>query len=195
MFNQFGQEKYIFFYGGDDQDKTWTNFPTEAEKVKIAVKSSVSISIELVAVEKKDLDIFWKNIVNFLFFIKSHNDAEIRPDTKKILKLRSYKEKGWVVLCKGTRLVFSGYGPTVVNAMKVMNQLQLENWRQQVKTDSKFLKVFEKYYDEQPANKNICLDFDMPKNDGLIADGMKCPDCPKTMEMYLRFKCCHLNHG
>ncbi|KAK7831021.1 hypothetical protein CFP56_027763 [Quercus suber] len=91
-------------------------------------------------------------------------------------------EKGWVVLCKGTRLVFSGYGPTV---LKVMKQL-LEA------ADSEFLKVFEKCHDEERAkNKNICLDFDMPKNDGLIADGMKFSDCSKTMEMDFRFKCCH----
>nr|POF20174.1 protein sieve element occlusion b [Quercus suber] len=184
----FTEKKYIFFYGGD-QDETRTKFPAEANKVKIdSVITSAGISIELVPVEKEDSDIFWKIIANYLFFTKSHNDTEIRPDeTKKILKLRSYKEKGWVVLCKGTRLVFSGYGPTVLNVMK-----QFDPWKQQVKTDSEFLEVFEKRYDEELAkNKKNCLDFDMPKNDGLIADGMKCPDCPKTMEMYFRFKCCH----
>lgn len=97
LFNQFREEKYIFFYGGD-QDETWTKFPAEAKNVK---NDSV-ISIELFPVEKKDLDIFWKNIANYLFFTKSNNHTEIRPETKKILKLRSYKEKGLVVLCKGT---------------------------------------------------------------------------------------------
>jgi len=99
-------------------------------------------------------------------------------------KVENRNPQGWVVLCKGTRLVFSGYGPTVLKVMK-----QFDDWKQQVKTDSEFLKVFEKCYDEELAkNKNICLDFDMPKNVGLIEDGMKCPDCSKTMEMYFRFK-------
>lgn len=46
--------------------------------------------------------------------------------TKEIQKLLSYRnDKGWVVLCKGARLVFSGYGTTVLTIFQKFDEWKL----------------------------------------------------------------------
>nr|POE90714.1 protein sieve element occlusion b [Quercus suber] len=187
-------QKFIFIYGGNDE--SWSKeFHEKATKVKN--ESSARTSIELFCVGKDgkgkdELDNFWKLIANFLF-AKFHKDTELDSGTKECLKLPSYRneiEKRWVVLCKGSKLVFSGFGTTV---LKVLGQF--DEWKQ-FRGDTEFVKHLVIRYDKKLREDGIFRNFEIPKNDGLITDGIKCLDCSKTMDTKcFRLKCCcHQNH-
>ena len=199
LFNQINDGKYTFFYGGTDE--SWiTQFREKAQKMKNdSVKTNGSmISIELFGVGKDgkgkdDLDIFWKNINN-LFFFKSQKDIELDKKMKEIQKLLSYKkEKGWVVLCKGSRLVFSGYGTTVVTVLE-----KFDEWKQELhnSTTAEFEVILEENYKIIKKTDFHCCDFTIKTNAGWVPGSLKCPDpdCSKIMETYVNFKCCHEGH-
>uniref|UniRef100_A0A7N2LMS1 Sieve element occlusion C-terminal domain-containing protein n=1 Tax=Quercus lobata TaxID=97700 RepID=A0A7N2LMS1_QUELO len=119
--------------------------------------------------------------------------TELDPMTKEIQKLLSYKnEKGWVVLCEAARLVFSGYGTTVLTVLK-----NFDEWRQCLKDSvSDFETYLEEHYNEQLFKDGFpCRVIDIPRSDGLIPDYRKCPDCSKIMETSFRFKCCDHNQN
>lgn len=194
LFNQIKDQKCIFIYGGNDE--SWSKeFHEKATKVKN--ESSARTSIELFCVGKDgkgkdELDNFWKLITNFLF-AKFHKDTELDSGTKECLKLLSYRneiEKRWVVLCKGSKLVFSGFGTTV---LKVLGQF--DEWKQ-FRGYTEFVKHLVTRYDKKLREDGIFRSFVIPKNDGLITDGIKCLDCSKTMDSKcFRLKCCcHKSH-
>nr|XP_023885915.1 protein SIEVE ELEMENT OCCLUSION B-like [Quercus suber]POE69022.1 protein sieve element occlusion b [Quercus suber] len=184
--------KHIFFYGG--KDSTWVNeFRKEATGFANDAVKGARISLFNVGKDSGSLERFWKLIDNF-FLYKSQMVTELDPMTKEIQKLLSYKnEKGWVVLCKGARLVFSGYGTTVLTVLK-----NFDEWRQCLYDSvSDFEVCLEEHYNEQLFEDGFpCRVIDIPKSDGLIPDYRKCPDCSKIMETSFRFKCCnHNQHG
>ncbi|XP_030972578.1 protein SIEVE ELEMENT OCCLUSION B-like [Quercus lobata] len=184
------EEKHIFFYGG--KDSTWIKeFCKEATGLANDDVKGARISLFNVGKDSGIQRRFWKLIDNF-FLYKSHMVTDVDTVTKEIQKLLSYKnEKGWVVLCKGARLVFSGYGSTVLTVLK-----NFDEWKQCLKESAfSFEACLEKYYNEQLRKDGLpCRDFDIPKIDGLlIPDCRKCPDCSEIMEMSIRFKCCHQN--
>ncbi|XP_065622610.1 protein SIEVE ELEMENT OCCLUSION B-like [Quercus suber] len=186
------EEKHIFFYGG--KDSTWIKeFCKEATGLANDDVKGARISLFNVGKDSGIQRRFWKLIDNF-FLYKSHMVTEVDTVTKEIQKLLSYKnEKGWVVLCKGARLVFSGYGTTVLTVLK-----NFDEWKQCLNESAFSFEVcLEKYYNEQLRKDGLpCRDFDIPKIDGLlIPDCRKCPDCSEIMEMSIRFRCCHNNQS
>lgn len=194
LFNQIKEGKYIFFFGGTD-DQWITQFRKKAQEMEndSVITSGARISIKSFGVGqngkgKDDLDIFW-NKINDLFF-----HTKLDTQKKEIQDLLSYKDdKGWVVLCKGSRLVFSGYGTTVVTVLETFNE-----WKQELQTSTttEFEVILKKKYKEIEKTDFPCCDFTIKTNDGWVLESLKCPDpdCPKIMEMYVRFKCCHEGH-
>lgn len=190
------EEKYIFLYGGEE---TWIKkFQDEATKVKNDPDiSSAEISIELFDVGKacKAIDylgIFLKNL-NKLFFSKSQKETELDTKTKEIQMLLSYMNdgKGWVVLCKGHKLVFSGNGTKVVMALE-----SFKEWKQGLRKSTAFELLLNQRYNEiklpVPAT---CCEFTAQTNAGWVhVDCAKCPECSQIMEMIISFKCCHKGH-
>ncbi|KAL4625436.1 hypothetical protein ACB092_05G025800 [Castanea dentata] len=188
------EEKYIFLYGGEE---TWIKkFQEEATKVKNDPDiSSEEISIELFDVGKacKAIDylgIFLKNL-NKLFFSKSQKETELDTKTKEIQMLLSYMNdgEGWVVLCKGHKLVFSGNGTKVVMALKSFN-----DWKQGLHKSTEIQVLLKQRYNEVilPAT---CFKFTAKTNSGWVhGDCAKCPECSQIMEMIINFKCCHKGH-
>ncbi|KAK7837031.1 protein sieve element occlusion b [Quercus suber] len=174
------EKKHIFFYGG--KDSTWIKeFCKEATGLANDDVKGARISLFNVGKDSGIQRRFWKLIDNF-FLYKSHMVTEV--DTN---------EKGWVVLCKGARLVFSGYGTTVLTVLK-----NFDEWRQCLYDSvSDFEVCLEEHYNEQLFEDGFpCRVIDIPKSDGLIPDYRKCPDCSKIMETSFRFKCCnHNQHG
>uniref|UniRef100_A0A7N2LMX5 Sieve element occlusion C-terminal domain-containing protein n=1 Tax=Quercus lobata TaxID=97700 RepID=A0A7N2LMX5_QUELO len=142
-------------------------------------------------------DKLWPSLIAIFFvvlFAKFHKDTELDSGTKECLKLLSYRneiEKRWVVLCKGSKLMFSGFGTTV---LKVLGQF--DEWKQ-FRGDAEFVKHLVTRYDKKLREDGIFRNFETPKNDGLITDYIKCLDCSKTMDTTcFRLKCCcHQNHG
>ena len=199
LFIQIKQEKYIFYYGGKNND--WIQQFTEkaTNLANDPVIKGASISIELFCVGKNSkgeddhsiLGRFWNVIDNF-FFSKSHKETESDTHnkvTQEIQKLLSYKtQNGWAVLCKGSKLVFSGHGTIVLKVLE-----QFDQWKQFVQQKIAFEICFKKRHDEILEVGHPCRHFAVPKNDGTIPESIKCPDCHRVMEMYIEFKCYHID--
>ena len=188
MFNQINEGKYIFFYGGEDE---WiTKFHLEATRVK----KYFVIELFGVANDDKgqdDLGIFWKNIENFYSY-SSQKVTELETKTKEIQKLLSYRnDKGWVILCKGARLVFSGYGTTVLTIFK-----KFDEWKQQIQQGSVFEECLLIQYNNinTDEGKPLCREFQVPTSAGHLTHSEKCADCSEIMEMYIKFQCGHKQH-
>ncbi|XP_075665068.1 protein SIEVE ELEMENT OCCLUSION B-like [Castanea sativa] len=185
--------KYIFFYGGEDE---WiAQFHQEATRVKKDLAmGGRRIFIELLGVGKDgkgkdDLGIFWKKIQN-LYPYNSQKVTELETRTKEIQKLLSYRnDKGWVVLCKGARLVFSGYGTTVLTIFRKFDEWKLLIIQQ----GSVFEECLLTQYNNDKG-KPPCREFQVPTSAGHLTHSEKCADCSEIMEIYIRFRCCHKHH-
>ena len=192
MFNQIKERKYIFFYGGEDK---WI---AQFLQVATGVKKDLgmgggNIFIELFGVGKDgkgkdDLGIFWKNIENFYSY-NSQKVTELETKTKEIQKLLSYRNEGWVVLCKGARLVFSGYGTTVLTIFQ-----KFDEWKLLIQQGSVFEECLLTQYNNDKG-KPPCREFQVPTSAGHPTHSEKCADCSEIMEMYIRFRCCHKHHS
>jgi hypothetical protein len=126
LFNQIKGEKFIFFYGGKDNE--WVQqFTKRAKALAIdPVIKEARISIELLCVGKGSkgeddhsiLGHFWNRIDSF-FFSKAHKKTEEDAVTHEINKLLSYKNgSGWVVLCKGSIVVARGHGASILKVLE-----------------------------------------------------------------------------
>ena len=125
-------KKYIFFYGGDD-----TQWIKQFEEKASALKKVIN-SVELFRVKNgsEGEDIlwkFWNRIESFFLgwnniksFLLSEADMETGSFTvmSTILKLLSCKSEstGWVLLCKGSKLVDSGHGTIILNVLQKFDQ-------------------------------------------------------------------------
>ncbi|KAG2728071.1 hypothetical protein I3760_01G188200 [Carya illinoinensis] len=191
------EEKYIFFYGGKDE---WIQqFITAANTLANdpVIKQEAKISIELLLVGKgsegEDTHClipgrFWTGIES-MFISATQRKTKADDVTPEILKLLSCKNEstGWAVLSKGSSVVFSGRGTTILQAME-----EFDKWKEDVQGKG-FELAFKDYHNGlvlHPSQK-LCCFIDIPKGSGKIPENMKCPDCLRDMEAYIRFKCCH----
>ncbi|PON53339.1 Sieve element occlusion [Trema orientale] len=187
------EEKYIFFYGGKDND--WIQQFTKKATALLndPIIKEAKISIELFCVGKTPkggedlvkLGRFWTSIES-LFFTKVHKIVD--PVTQEIQKLLSYKnESGWAVLSKGSTVVVAGHGLTI---MKVVEEF--EKWKEIVKKKG-FEVVFKEYHSEAIQSVRHCCRFDIPSVAGKVPETMNCPECPRNMEAFTSYKCCHID--
>ncbi|KAG6732719.1 protein SIEVE ELEMENT OCCLUSION B-like [Carya illinoinensis] len=187
-------DKYIFFYGGKDNE--WIQQFTRKATVLAndpALKEA-GISIELVLIGKNEkgqddvgiLGRFWDKMESF-FFSKTEKKTEPDTVTKEIQKLLSYKnESGWVVLSKGSKVIFTGHGTTI---LKVVDEA--EKWKGYVR-EIGYEIIFKQYHDKVIEVNRPCSRVDIPVGVGKIPEHMHCPHCPRVMETYISFKCCHV---
>ncbi|KAG2728093.1 hypothetical protein I3760_01G188900 [Carya illinoinensis] len=188
-------DKYIFFYGGKDNE--WIQQFTKKATILAndpALKEA-GISIESVHIGKNEkgqhdvgiLDRFWDKMESF-FFINTEKKTEPDSVTKEIHKILSYKnESGWVVLSKGSKVIFTGHGTTI---LKVVDEA--EKWKGYVR-EIGFEIIFKQYHDKVIEVNRPCSRVDIPVGVGKIPEHMHCPDCPRVMETYISFKCCHVD--
>ncbi|KAL5542127.1 hypothetical protein UlMin_009837 [Ulmus minor] len=189
----FKEEKYIFFYGGKDND--WIQ---QFNKKATALASDpflkdLKINIELVCVGKTAkggedhglLGKFW-DAVEGLFFTKAHKQVD--PITQEIQKLLSYKnESGWAVLTKGSTVVTTGHGFTFLRVFE-----EFDKWKEVVK-EKGFEFTFKEYHTKITRTVRHCSRLDVPTVAGKIPEVMHCPECPRHMEMFISYKCCHID--
>lgn len=191
MFEQIKEEKYIFFYGGKDND--WIQqFTKKATTIaNDPFIKELKINIELFCVGKspkggEDLGIlgrFWNGIES-LFFTNVNKQTD--TVTKEVQKLLSYKnEGGWAVLTKGSTVVVSGHGFTI---LKVLDDF--DTWKNFIK-EKGFEFSFKAYYEKVIQTMRHCCRLDIPSVAGKVPETMKCPECPRTMETFVSYKCCH----
>lgn len=193
--NQIQEEKYIFFYGGKDNEWIQQFTKKATALANDPVIKGARISIELFCVGKgskgeDDIGIlghFWNCIESF-FFSRTHKKTDSDPLTQEIQKLLSYKnESGWIVLSKGSRVVATGHGTTI---MKVLDEF--EKWKGYAREIGVEI-CFKEYHDKLIEMDRPCCRFDVPITAGKIPEHMKCPHCPRVMETFISFKCCHLD--
>ncbi|KAF4365764.1 hypothetical protein F8388_003433 [Cannabis sativa] len=188
------KEKYTFIYGGKDNDfiQTFTKKVTALQNDPFI--KSANINIELFCVGKTAkggedhgiLTKFWEGIES-LFFTKNHKDTD--PVTKEIQKLLSYKnETAWAILAKGSAVVTSGHGSTVLKVVEDIDQL-----KEVIKVKGSFEVAFTEVHTTVTQTVRHCIRLDVPTVAGKVPDSMNCPDCRRAMETYLSYKCCHID--
>ncbi|XP_028782760.1 protein SIEVE ELEMENT OCCLUSION B [Neltuma alba] len=183
----FKEEKYIFFYGGHDKDwvQQFTKYATAM--ANDALLKEKKISIEIFHVEKEDKNIFsrfWSGIES-LFVTKVHK-TEDDDVTKEVQKMLSYKnETGWALLSKGSEVILTGHGTTVLKTVA-----EYEKWKELVKSKG-FEGSFRDYHEKAVRLLHRCSHLEIPNVAGKLPERIRCPECPKTMEIFITYKCCH----
>ncbi|KAF7837532.1 protein SIEVE ELEMENT OCCLUSION B-like [Senna tora] len=180
------EEKYIFFYGGKEKEwiQQFTKYATAL--ANDAVIKEAKISIELFCVEKEDKNLlsrFWSGIES-LFVTKVHKTVD--AVTQEVQKMLSYKnETGWALVSKGSSVILSGHGTTILKTVA-----EFEKWKEIV-IKRGFEVSFKEYHDRIVRTTHRCSHLEIPNVAGKLPDTIKCPDCPKTMEIFISYKCCH----
>ncbi|KAL6192162.1 hypothetical protein ACLB2K_038549 [Fragaria x ananassa] len=185
--------KYIFFYGGKDNEWIQQFTKKATALANDPILKEAKIHIELVCVGKGSkgeddhgiLGRFWTGIES-LFLTKVHKHVD--PIGQEIQKLVSYKnESGWVLLTKGSTLLVTGHG---ISVLKVVEDF--EKWREHVK-EKGFEFCFKAYYGKVIQAGRPCCRLDIPGSTGKVPESMKCPDCHRSMETFISYKCCHID--
>ncbi|XP_050239507.1 protein SIEVE ELEMENT OCCLUSION B-like isoform X1 [Quercus robur] len=193
--NWIKQEKYIFFYGGKDNEWIQQFNKKAATLANDPVMKDTKISIELFCVGKGNkgedepniLGHFWNRVESF-FFSKTHKKTEQDIVTQEIQKLLSYKtESGWAVLSKGSRLVVSGNGTTMLKVLEEFGK------KKELVREVGFEICFKDHYEKIIQTGRHCCRVDIPMNAGKYPEHIKCPECPRIMETYISYKCCHID--
>ncbi|XP_062168361.1 protein SIEVE ELEMENT OCCLUSION B-like [Alnus glutinosa] len=193
--NWIKDQKYIFFYGGKDNEWIQQFTKRATALANDATIKEARISIELVSVGKGSkgedhlgiLGKFWTGIES-LFISKTHRKTDADSVTLEIQKLLSYKnESGWAVLSKGSNVVLSGHGTTILKVVE-----EFDKWKEFVR-EKGFEFTFKEYHNKVLHTAHICCRIDIPNTSGRIPENMKCPNCPRIMETYISFKCCHID--
>ena len=187
-------QKHIFFYGGEDT-KWIEQFEEKVSAIQKKDRSIVWFHMKNGSEGEDILWKFWNRIESFFLswnYIKSFLLSEANMKTgsstvmSTILKLLSCKSEstGWVLLCKGSKLVDSVNGKIILNVLQ-----NFERWKPTPTADfeSSFLN-----YHRQNVNddKHVCCHIDILEDAAKITEPVKCPFCPRRMKMCSRFYCC-----
>jgi hypothetical protein len=206
--HQIKEGKYIFLYGGDDDEwaRKFTNtaravaqaarIPLEMVYVgKSSKREKIRRVIATITVEK--LSFVWQDLTMIWFFwtrLESMLYSKIQlgrlddhdPMMQEIKKLLSYdREGGWAVLSKGSNIVANGHRTTVLQTL-----LEYDMWKDQVPVKG-FDLAFQDHQGRIHDISRPCCRFDFPMTTGRIPETMKCPECNRTMEKFSTFLCCH----
>ncbi|XP_020222813.1 protein SIEVE ELEMENT OCCLUSION B isoform X2 [Cajanus cajan] len=183
------EQKYILIYGGNDKEwvQQFTKYAT-AFVNDVALKEA-NIHIELFCVEKEDksfLRRFWSGIES-LFVTKAHNTVD--AVTQEVQKMLSYKnESGWVVLCKGSSVVECGHGTTILKTVA-----EFEKWKEVVLKKG-FESSFKEHHERIVRTTHRCTHLEIANIAGKLPETIKCPECGRTMEIFISYKCCHTDN-
>lgn len=112
-------------YGGNDEKWTgrFTKYATDLKNEPILKKAKISIELFYVDEDRSLLGRFWSGIES-LFVQQSYTTIETVPS--EIQNMISHKnEGGWVLFIRGSALVMSGYGPTILKTVA-----EFERWKE-----------------------------------------------------------------
>ncbi|KAM0988720.1 hypothetical protein ACFX13_012866 [Malus domestica] len=187
------EDKYIFFYGGKDNGwiQEFTKKATALANDPIFKEAKIHIELFCVGKGSKGEDDhgilgkFWTGIES-LFFTKVHRPAD--QVGQEVQKLLSYKnESGWAVLSKGHSVVLTGHGVSILRVVE-----DFDKWKDHVK-ERGFEFCFKSYHERVRTVSRPCCRLDIPGSTGKVPDTMKCPDCHRSMETFISYKCCHID--
>ena len=133
--------------------------------------------------DKSFLSRFWSGIES-LFVTKAHKTVD--AVTQEVQKMLSYKnETGWALLSKGSSVVVSGHGTTILKAVE-----EFEKWKEVV-VKKGFEFSFKEYHERIVRTTHRCSHLEIPNVAGKLPETIKCPECPNPMEIFISYKCCH----
>ncbi|MED6193732.1 hypothetical protein PIB30_022194 [Stylosanthes scabra] len=180
------EEKYIMFYGGKDKEWIQEFSRSAASLANETMIKELKISIELFCVEKENRNVFkrfWKKVES-LFVTKAHKAEDAVK--KEVQRLLCYKDEiGWALLSKGSSVVVSGHGSTMLKAVT-----EFERWKEVV-VKKGFELSFKEYHERVASETHRCAQFEIPDVAGKLPEAMNCPDCPRVMDIFITYKCCH----
>ncbi|XVE67803.1 hypothetical protein DITRI_Ditri09bG0017800 [Diplodiscus trichospermus] len=207
ILNWIKEDKYIFFYGGDDVE--WVRrFAKEARKVATADKIPLEIvyvgksserekvnkARKIISKEKlgdvlqdQAMVWFWNRLESLLFSkIQLGRADDDDPIVQQIKKLLSYdRGVGWAVLSIGSNIVVNAHSTTVLHAL-----VHFEEWKVNV-SEKGFHLAFQEYHGKLLYVPCSRLEFQTTTK---VPDSMKCPECHHLMKKYATFLCCHDEH-
>ncbi|KAK7356609.1 hypothetical protein VNO80_15884 [Phaseolus coccineus] len=180
------EQKYILIYGGSDKEwiQQFTKYATTF--ANDSTLKEANIQIELFCVEKEDRNFlrrFWSGIES-LFVTKANNTVD--AVTQEVQRMLSYKnETGWAVLCKGSYVVMSGHGTTILKTVS-----EFEKWKEGAMKKG-FEPSFKEHHERIVRTTHRCVHLEIPNIAGKLPETIKCPECGRTMEIFISYKCCH----
>ncbi|KAL2325103.1 hypothetical protein Fmac_024161 [Flemingia macrophylla] len=180
------EHKYILIYGGKERE--WIQqFTKHANAIaNDATLKDAKIYIDLFSLEKEEKSLekrFWSGIES-LFVTMVHKTVDAA--TQEVQKILSYKnESGWAFLCKGPAVVESGHGNTMLKTLA-----EFGSWKEDVIKKS-FEYSFKEFHDKIEATTHRCSHLEIHNVVGKLPETIKCPECPKAMQIFITYKCCH----
>ncbi|KAK2401960.1 protein SIEVE ELEMENT OCCLUSION B [Trifolium repens] len=128
-----------------------------------------------------DIKIKW---VESLFVTKMHEKTN--TVTQQVEKLLSYKnETGWAIVTKGSIVTSVGHGTTFLKTVA-----EFDKWKDVVITKG-FEFAFREHHQKVSSTVHLCSHLEIPNVAGKIPDFIECPDCNRTMQVFISYKCCH----
>ncbi|KAK1440922.1 hypothetical protein QVD17_06756 [Tagetes erecta] len=202
------EDKYILLHGGDDIE--WIRKFTRSARAMASVariplemfyvgkskpRENVRRVMATISLEKLSHSVmhptliwyFWTRIESMLFSkiqLKHADDQD--AIMLQIKKLLSYDKDGsWGLLCHGSHILTNGHGPTMLQTC-----VDFDLWKQHIPSRG-FDLSFKNYHDKLHGETNNCFKFEFPIVEGSIPEGMRCPECHRSMEKHISFICCH----
>jgi hypothetical protein len=179
------EENSVIIYGG--KDKEWVQQFTKhvgalANDTTIKGKTSIDVFC-LESQQPSVVNNFWRKVES-LFVTTMHQQTN--TVTQQVEKLLSYKnESGWAIVTKGSIVTSVGHGATVLKTVA-----EFDIWKGGVNTKG-FEYAFREYHNTVASTVHHCSHLEIPNVAGKIPDFIECPDCHRTMEVYISYKCCH----
>lgn len=183
---QLKEEKYVFFYGG--KDKEWIQ---QFNKYACALANDSAIkeariSIEFFFVENEHQSViskFWSGIESLFVTKMNQTTNTVTQEVQKMLS--SKNEDGWALLSKGSTAVLAGHGSTILKTVA-----EFEKWKEVV-VKKGFEVGFKEHHQEVVKTTHRCTYLEIPNVAGKIPEIIKCPECDRTMNVSISYKCCH----
>ncbi|XP_061371224.1 protein SIEVE ELEMENT OCCLUSION B-like [Gastrolobium bilobum] len=180
------EQKYIFFYGGKDKEWIQQFNKSAGALANDATLKEANISVELFCLEFEHSNVinrFWRGIES-LFVTKMHKTTN--TVTQEVQKMLSYKnETGWALLSKGSTVLLAGHGTTILKTVA-----EFDKWKGLVIKNG-FEVSFKEQHDKVVRTIHRCSHLEIPNVAGKIPDKIECPECHRTMEVFISYKCCH----
>ncbi|KAK7285233.1 hypothetical protein RJT34_19997 [Clitoria ternatea] len=178
------EQKHIFFYGGKDKEwiQQFNKFASALAKDVTLKEANISIQLFCLDYEQPNIvNRFWRGVES-LFVTKML--MKTNTITQEVEKLLSYKnESGWALLTQGSNVVLTGHGSTILRAVT-----EFDKWREQV-VKKGFEISIRQHHETIVETIHRCSHLQIPMVPGKVPDTIECPDCQRTMAVFISYKC------
>ncbi|KAG2710497.1 hypothetical protein I3760_04G029900 [Carya illinoinensis] len=158
----------------DDIDPTILNWVSMARAVALAADVSLELAYVgkdskrervrrvLATIAVEKLGHCWQDLAMMWFF------------WTRLKSMLYHRDGGWVVLCKGSSVVVNGHGNSILPTL-----VEYDKWKEN------------NHHDLLRGEFFPCCCFEFSHFAGRIPEGMRCPECQRSMEKYTTYLYCH----